>query len=81
MAILVASWELAKSIGPRVEIDARTVGELIDVGIERYGDEFRQATKSCLIVVNGRGVSYLKGKRTKLGPTDEVCFVKAAAGG
>ncbi len=78
---MVPTWELAERIGRRVEIDARTVGELIDIGIVRYGEDFRRATERTLIVVNGRGINYLKGRKTRIGPDDEVWFLKPAAGG
>ncbi len=81
MATLVPTYELSKEIGARVEIDARTVGELIDRGIERWGEPFREATVMCAIAVNGRAVSLLRGRRTKLKPDDVVWLVKAAGGG
>jgi molybdopterin converting factor small subunit len=81
MAIVIPNFELAETIGERVEIDATTVGELVRVGAERYGEAFRQATKRAAIMVNGRSVSLLKGSGTRIGPDDTVWFVLPAGGG
>ena len=81
MAWLIPTFELAREIGDRVEIDAATVGELIDVGVARYGEPFRRATLGAVLVVNGRSISVLKGRRTPLAAGDSVWLVKAAAGG
>jgi molybdopterin converting factor small subunit len=81
MAILIPNFELAEKIGEQVEIDANTVDELLRVGSERYGEVFSQATKRAAIVVNGRSVSLLKGKSTRLEPTDTVWFILPAGGG
>jgi len=81
MAILVPIYELSKEIGRRIEIDAATVGELIDIATERYGEAFAQTTTSSLIVVNGIAINSLQGRKTKLTASDEVWFLKAAGGG
>ena len=81
MAILVPIYELAQTIGRRIEIDADTVGELIDKATALYGEEFARTTTSALIVVNGIAINSLRGRKTKLVATDEVWFLKAAAGG
>ena len=81
MAWLIPSFELAREIGDRVEIDAATVGELIDEGVARYGEPFREATQGAVLVVNGRSISVLKGRRTKLAAGDSVWLVNPVAGG
>lgn len=81
MAILVPTFELAEKIGRRVEIDADTVGDLLDEAIARYGDEFRRATQTSAIVVNGRAVSLLRSRKTRLGDKDVVWMLKPAGGG
>jgi len=81
MAFLVPVYELSKVIGRRVEIDATTVGELIDKATTRYGEAFARTTTSALIVVNGIAINSLQGRKTKLTATDEVWFLKAAGGG
>lgn len=81
MAILVPTFELAEKIGKRVEIDADTVGQLLDEAIARYGEEFRKATKTTAIVVNGRAISLLDSRKTRLGKDDVVWMLKPAGGG
>ena len=81
MAVLIPTYELAKKIGRRIEIDATTVGELIDKAAAQYGDEFRRTTTSALIVVNGVAINSLRGRKTALSATDEVWFLKPAGGG
>lgn len=81
MAILVPTYELAQTIGRRIEIDAATVGELIDIAIAQYGEDFKRTTTSALIVINGVAINSLRGRKTKLTATDEVWFLKPAGGG
>lgn len=81
MAILIPNFELAEQIGFKVEIDARDVGELIQQGISRYGEPFRKTVERCSIVVNGRSVSLLKGKKTPLRKDDNVWLLLPSGGG
>ena len=81
MAILVPTYELSQSIGRRIEIDAATVGELIDKAVALYGEEFERTTSSALIVVNGIAINSRRGRKTRVSAADEVWFVKAAGGG
>jgi molybdopterin converting factor small subunit len=81
MAFLVPSYELSRVIGRRIEIDAATVGELLDKATALYGDEFARTTKTVLIVINGIAINTLRGRKTKLTATDEVWFLKPAGGG
>lgn len=81
MAFIVPTYELAEKIGRRIEIDADTVNELIEKGVARFGEDFRIATRSSMIVVNGVGLNRLRGGKTKLKAQDEVWFLKPASGG
>jgi len=81
MAHLIPTFALSREIGDRVDIDAATVGELIDKGVERFGEPFAQATRAAIVVVNGRSISLLKGRATPLGPDDSVWLLRPSAGG
>jgi molybdopterin converting factor small subunit len=75
MAILIPNYDLAEKIGDRIEIDASTVDDLIEEGVARWGEIFRQTTKRATISVNGRAISHLRRGKTPLGQNDTVWFV------
>ena len=82
MAILVPSYELSQTIGlDRVEIDAPTVREFIEIGTQRFGEPFWAATRNSTIAVNGRAIALLKAGRTKLDADDVVWLLKPSGGG
>jgi molybdopterin converting factor small subunit len=81
MAYLIPNFDLAEKIGDRVEIDAATVDELVQTGIARYGEVFRQTVKRAAIAVNGRNISTLKGGKTPLRKDDSVWFILPSGGG
>jgi len=81
MANLIPNFELAEQIGFKIEIDARDVGDLIQQGIGRFGEPFRKTVERCSIVVNGRSVSLLKGKKTPLRKDDNVWLLLPSGGG
>ncbi len=81
MATLIPSFDLAKEIGSQIEIEAGTLGQLLEEGISRYGRVFEDAIKVAAIVVNGRSVNYLKGRNTPLGRDDTVWLVRPGSGG
>ena len=81
MTILIPNFDLAEKIGDRVELDAATVDELIQEGIARWGEVFREATKKAAISVNGRAISLLKGRKTPLRKDDNVWFILPSGGG
>ncbi len=82
MAILIPNYDLAQKIGSnKIEIEASTIGQLIEIGISRYGEPFKQAVESAAVVLNGRNISLLKGRKTKLGKTDQVWLLLPSSGG
>jgi molybdopterin converting factor small subunit len=81
MARLIPNYTLGEKIGQMVEIDARTVDELIQVGTLRYGEPFSKAVQFVAIVVNGRSINRLKGGKTPLGKDDTVWFLLPSGGG
>jgi len=81
MAHLVPPFELSRKIGEVVDIDAATVGALLDTCIARYGAPFKAAIAGATIVVNGRSINLLEGRRTPLGPADSVWLLRPSAGG
>ncbi len=64
-----------------LESDARTVGELLKELEKRYGGKISRYISNCIVLVNGKNVSLLKGKRTKLEPADQVSLFPPVAGG
>ena len=82
MATLIPNFDLAEKIGEtKVEIDAGTVGELIEKGTARFGQPFSDAVKIAAVVVNGRSISKLKGNKTRLTSGDSVWLVLPSSGG
>ena len=73
---------LRKATGEQLyESSERTVGAVLKEVEKRYGNGVSRYLKNCIVLVNGQNISYLKGKRTKLGPGDEVSLFPPAAGG
>lgn len=64
-----------------LESEARTVGELLKELERRYGEKISRYTSRCIVLVNGKNISLLQGKRTKLGPNDQVSLFPPVAGG
>jgi molybdopterin converting factor small subunit len=81
MPYLIPNYELAQKIGQRLELDATSVGDLIQQCSERFGEDFTEAIKRASILVNGRSVNLLKGKDTPLSGDDSVWLVLPSAGG
>ncbi len=61
--------------------DFANIAELIRVLSDRYGNDMRGEINRSAILVNGRNILHLKGKRTRLKDGDVVYFANAAAGG
>ncbi|MDD3717370.1 MAG: MoaD/ThiS family protein [Actinomycetota bacterium] len=73
---------LRKVTGEReYESSAPTVGAVIREVEKKYGGDIKRYTRNCIVLVNGQNINYLKGKRTKLAPGDEVSLFPPVAGG
>ncbi len=82
MATLIPSYELSQKIGlDRVEIDASTVGEFIELATQRFGEPFWAATRNSTIAVNGRAIALLEAKRTTLDGDSVIWLLKPSGGG
>jgi molybdopterin converting factor small subunit len=81
VAKLIPNYALGEKIGKMVEIEARTIDELIRMGTERYGEAFSKAIQVAAIVVNGRSVNRLQGGKTPLGKEDTVWLLLPSSGG
>lgn len=60
---------------------ARNVAEVLKEVGERYGEGVSRYLRNVTVLVNGRHIGYLKGKRTRLEPGDEVSLFPPVAGG
>lgn len=73
---------LRKATGEQsYESEQRTVGAVLKEVEKRHGDKVSRYLKNCIVLVNGQNVSYLKGRRTRLDPGDEVSLFPPVAGG
>ncbi len=63
------------------ETDQKTVGAVLKEVERRYGGKVSAYTRHCIVLVNGRNINYLKGRRTRLRPADEVSLYPPVAGG
>lgn len=78
MATLRLFANLRESAGiDTVEIDAATVGELLDTATDRYGDGFATGLQSAGIWVNGKAAQ----DGTVIAETDEVAVIPPVSGG
>lgn len=64
-----------------VDWPVSTVAELLAKGAEEFGETFTEEVKSATILVNGRAITYLEGKKTTLSADDEVWTILPSAGG
>lgn len=62
-------------------IEAGTVKELLDILSERYDGRMDRYLKISTVLVNGKNVIHLKGRKTKLLPDDEVSLFPPMGGG
>lgn len=62
-------------------IEAGTVKELLDILSERYEGRMDRYLKISTVLVNGKNVIHLKGRKTKLLPDDEVSIFPPMGGG
>lgn len=59
------------------EIDAATVGEVIEAAARTYGEDFRSLLPSCRVWLNGDPA----GDTDPVGPSDEVAVLPPVSGG
>ena len=82
MATFVPHAQLAGLLGAQVlEISAGTVGELLDEIALRVGPEDWAWAKRATLLLNGRNVHQLQGRKTQLAPTDQLWMVLPSGGG
>lgn len=73
---------LRKAAGEKeYQSEATTVAKVLEELRGRYGDGVERYLRNCIVLVNGQNIGYLKGKRTRLGPEDEVSIFPPLAGG
>lgn len=63
----------------RDEIDAATLGDLLDAAVSRYGDEFASVLGRARVWVNGDEPD--GGRTTPLTASDEVAVLPPVSGG
>ena len=61
------------------EIDAATLGELLDKAVEAYGPDFRAVLDISRVWLNGNEPT--DGLSTPVGPNDEVAVLPPVSGG
>jgi molybdopterin converting factor small subunit len=67
-----------------IELEARTVGEALDLlryRLERDDAAARRMLDRAVVLVNGRNIASLAGADTALGPSDEMTILQQVAGG
>jgi sulfur-carrier protein len=62
---------------PRDDIDAGTVGEVLDEARRRYGEQFAAVLSTCRVWRNGEPA----GDDDPVGPGDEVAVLPPVSGG
>lgn len=73
---------LRKVAGTReVEVQADSVKRLLERLSDEYGGKLDRHLKISTILVNGKNVIHLKGKRTRLKPGDVVSIFPPMGGG
>ena len=63
------------------ESSAKDVESLLAEVRDRYGDGVDRYLESCIVLVNGKNIGYLSGKKTKLSEGDVVSLFPPVAGG
>jgi molybdopterin synthase sulfur carrier subunit len=73
---------LRNAAGAReAEVEAVTVKELLDRLSADYDGRLDRYIKMSTVLVNGKNVAHMKGKRTRLKPDDEVSIFPPLGGG
>ncbi len=82
MPILVPHATLAGLLGEQtIDSSARTVGELLDEVRGRVSAEDWEAASRVTILVNGRNMHLLDGRKTALQADDQVWMIVPSGGG
>lgn len=82
MPTLVPHAPLAKLLGEQVlEIEARSIREMIDHIISRIGKQKWKELRRVTILLNGRNINFSGGRETPLEPGDRVWMVVPSGGG
>ncbi len=82
MATFYPHFRLANQMGGHeFTWPAQTVGELLEIGLQQFGKMFKDELSNATVLVNGRAISYLGGRRTPLTDNDEVWTILPSAGG
>jgi molybdopterin synthase sulfur carrier subunit len=63
------------------EIEAATVGELLEEARRRYGKRFAEALEFASVAVNGEDVARVGGLDAPIEPEDEVALLPPVSGG
>jgi molybdopterin synthase sulfur carrier subunit len=73
---------LIKAAGGReADVPAGSVKELLDKLSRDYEGKLDRYLKTSAVLVNGKSVEYLKGRKTKLKPDDVVSIYPPLGGG
>jgi molybdopterin converting factor small subunit len=82
MAEVHPTYNMAQIIGKnKIITEAPDIATLLQDLEKDYGKEMTDRLKQVTILINGISISYLKGKKTKLKPTDEIHLINPAGGG
>ncbi|MBW8827518.1 MAG: MoaD/ThiS family protein [Acidobacteria bacterium] len=78
MAVLRLFASAREAAGtPRTEIDAATVGDVLDEARRRYGEGFAAVLATCRVWCNGEPAT----AADSVGPADEVAVLPPVSGG
>jgi molybdopterin synthase sulfur carrier subunit len=73
---------LHKATGEKsYQSSARNVAGVLKEVEKRYGNSTTRYLHNCTVLINGRNIGYLSGKRTKLKEGDDVSLFPPLAGG
>jgi len=65
----------------KTQVEAATVGELLEALNRRFGAQFKKRAKASRVVVNGTPIQFAKGRKTPLKAGDEVALLVPVGGG
>lgn len=82
MAEVHPTYNMAQIIGKKkITTEAPDIDTLLQDLEKDYGKDMKNRLKQVTILINGISITYLKGKKTKLKPNDEVHLINPAGGG